>query len=366
LEIDNVVLHTVPMGGSFGRKRYNDFVIETAWIAQVYFQRKFRDQLIEKKNHKVKVQLVWTREDDLAREHYRPASVQRLDWNGQQRNQIQHTLCESGAPAHTMSVAAGAQFDFLDWNIPSTGKVVAGDFLPAIWRGVAHGYFSFAICSFMDELSYCHDEDPIAFFSRHIRQLSVVERLKLSINAGTRYQPDRLLKVVENVKRASNWKLVQRQNKAMGFAAYPCFGSYIAIVVDITLKEGILSVSEAWAAVDCGIAVNPNGIRAQIEGGIMYGLSACLSSEISNNPDNASPNFDSYIVARMQDAPIIHVSIEESQRHPTGVGELGVAAIGPAVANAVRRATNMRFVSFPLLKQSRLNLENAIQVNELV
>ncbi|MBV1882889.1 MAG: molybdopterin-dependent oxidoreductase [Pseudomonadales bacterium] len=369
LNRDDVELHTVPIGGSFGRKRYNDFVIETAWIAQRYFQRQFtefseartsQDTIVRDK--KVKVQLVWTREDDLAREYYRHASAQLLMWDRERPEQILHQLCLSGSATHEDSNSASTRFDFLDWNVESTGKKLAGNFLPGIWRAVEHGYLSFAICSFVDELSYSYDADPMTFFSHHVKRLGLVERLKVSVNAGTRYQPQRLLNVIDTVKTASNWEQGQLENRAMGFASYRCFGSYIALVVNVTIEDDVLAISNVWAAVDCGVAVNPNGIRAQIEGGIIYGLSACLMSEIPFKQKGLALNFQHYRVARMKDAPKVEILIDQNQWHPTGVGELGVVAIGPAIANAVRKGVSHRFLRFPFLNtEGRLNLENAVE-----
>lgn len=355
---NNITLHTVPLGGSFGRKRYNDFLVETAWIAQRFYQRQHEKGV----PGKVKIQLLWMREDDLAREHYRCASVQSLTWSITAKNYIEHSLCESASPGSVESLATGHWFEYLGFDVGSTRKRLPGDFSPGIFRSVEHGYLGFAMGSFLDELSYCHEEDPLQFYAKHIAELSIKERVKVALKPRTRYQSDRLLNVIEQVRQMSGWSAARTNAfTGFGFTAYRCFSSYIALVVEVEVNNDNLIIKQVWAAVDCGQAVHPNGIKAQIEGGILYGLSACLFSEIPVEKERQQLNFYNYEVARMKDTPVINVEVVESALEPSGVGELGVPVIAPALANAIRQATHLRFLQMPFLKAGKLNRDYTVE-----
>ena len=345
LKINDITLHTCALGGSFGRKRYDDFIIEAALISQAMF----------KKGHRDPVKLLWTREDDLGREHYRPATFQSLRWSSKEKTKIQHSLIESHAPHFEPQSSEHYFFPHLNWEIQTLKSSLPGKHISGIWRSIHHGYLAFSICSFIDELSYFHAKDPIDYFRQHIASLGIRQLLKVSIDPSTRYQPERLLNTINKVEQLSDWPNNTQANSALGFASYYCFESYISIVVKISLDKEHIKIEHIWASVDCGTAIHPDGLKAQIEGGLLFGLSACLYGQMPEESDLLTANFDHYQIARMSDAPEIDVNIQKSNFDPTGAGELGVPTIAPAIANAYRKLTGKRFLRMPFLTNGKIN-----------
>jgi isoquinoline 1-oxidoreductase beta subunit len=344
-DLNSITLHTTAMGGSFGRKRYDDFLLEAAFISQALFDRGSLNP----------IKLIWTREDDLSREHYRPSSYQTLRWSIDTPNTISHTLLESQGPNSPQNKSTHSFFPFLSWGIETQKTQLSGKHINGILRSVHHGYLAFSVCSFIDELSYIHKEDPINYFSKHLKSPGLVAQFKATIDPGTRYQDQRLKEVIQQVKTNSNWEQNSNQGSALGFAAYYCFKSYIAVVVKLSNHQNTLTVEHIWASVDCGTAVNPNGLRAQIEGGLIFGLSACLYGQLPEEQHMFDANFDRYQVARMNNTPTIDVSIQQNSFDPSGAGELAVPPIAPAIANAYRKLSGKRLLSMPFLKNETLN-----------
>jgi isoquinoline 1-oxidoreductase beta subunit len=345
LKESNITLHACALGGSFGRKRYDDFIIEAALISQTML----------KKGHRIPIKLLWTREDDLGREHYRPATFQSLNWSSKDKTKIQHRLIESHRPHLAPQSSEHSFFSHLDWEIKTQKSSLPGKHITGIWRSINHGYLAFSICSFVDELSYVHAQDPIEYSRQHIASLGLRQQLKVSIDPSTRYQPERLLNTINTVEQLSGWPINSQVSSALGFASYYCFGSYISIVVKLSLDIEQLKIEHIWASVDCGIAIHPDGLKAQIEGGLLFGLSACLYGKMPKESELLTVNFDQYQVARMSDVPEIEVHIQKSTFDPTGAGELGVPPIAPAIANAYRKLTGKRFLRMPFLKNGKVN-----------
>ena len=345
LKESDITLHTCPLGGSFGRKRYDDFIVEAGMIAQAIFEN----------GHSIPVKLLWTREDDLGREHYRPATFQTLRWSNKEKSQIQHNLIESHAPNFDEQRSEHYFFPHLNWETKTQKTSLPGRHITGIWRSVHHGYLAFSICSFIDELSYAHKVNPLEYFRQHVAPLDIKQRLKVSLDPSTRYQPERLLNIINSVEKLSGWTNDSPENSALGFASYYCFESYIAIVVKISIINQQLKIDHIWASVDCGLAIHPDGLKAQIEGGLLFGLSACLYSEIPEDSELLNMNFNNYQVARMIDTPTIEINIQKNSFAPTGAGELGVPPIAPAIANAYRKLTGKRFVRMPFLLNNKIN-----------
>jgi len=356
LEENDISLHTCALGGSFGRKRYDDFIIEAALISQAMF----------KKGYNSPIKLVWTREDDLGREHYRPATFQSLRWSSKEETKIQHSLIESKGPDSASQSSEDYFFPYLDWTIKTQKSTLPSKHISGIWRSVHHGYLAFSICSFIDELSYLHTQDPIDYSRQHLASLDIRQQLKVSLDPSTRYQPDRLINIINKVEYLSGWPSKTKANSALGFASYYCFKSYIAIVVKISLNKEHIKVEHIWACVDCGTAIHPDGLKAQIEGGLLFGLSACLYSQMPEDSDLLTANFDHYQVARMSDTPKIEVHIQKNNFDPTGAGELGVPAIAPAIANAYRSLTGKRLLRMPFLKNGHINDASFAQLKKQI
>ncbi|MDH5277221.1 MAG: xanthine dehydrogenase family protein molybdopterin-binding subunit [Gammaproteobacteria bacterium] len=351
-----VTVHSTLVGGGFGRRAIMDYVTEAAEIG-----RRFE--------HPVK--LVWSREDDMRHGVFREATLHRLrgglDASGQpvawQHRLIAASLnrlifpltaalmapewmpkalvrgiTDAAVPvfdrlvgsyaaregANSMAYAIpNVQVDLAEWNpgVPT-----------GIWRSVSHSYTSFVIESFIDELAHAADEDPAAFRRRYLAT------------------SPRHLAALELVLAQSGWNESLPAGRYRGLAIQEAFNTVVAQVAEISIAgDRTIRVHRVTCAVDCGTAINPDVVRQQMEGGILFGLSAALYGEITIE-DGAvrESNFHDYRLLRIADAPAIDVHIVPSEEPPSGVGEPGVPPIAPAVANAVFAATGQRLRTLPL------------------
>jgi CO/xanthine dehydrogenase Mo-binding subunit len=220
-------------------------------------------------------------------------------------------------------VIPNVQVDLAEWN---PGVPVS------IWRSVGHSYTCFVIESFIDELAVAAGEDPAAFRQQHLRD------------------SPRHLAVLALVLEKSGWRGTLPPGRRRGLAIQEAFGSVVAEVAEVSVnRDGAIRVHRVTCAVDCGTAINPDIVRQQMEGGILFGLSAALYGEITIE-DGAvrESNFHDYRLLRLADSPDIDVHIVPSSEPPSGVGEPGVPPIAPAVANAVFAATGQRLRTLPL------------------
>jgi CO/xanthine dehydrogenase Mo-binding subunit len=202
----------------------------------------------------------------------------------------------------------------------------------SIWRSVGHSYTCFVLESFIDELAAAAAEDPAAFCRRHLRE------------------SPRHLAVLDLVLGKSSWHTQPPPGRRRGLAIQAAFGSVVAQVAEVSVSaDNVIRVHRVTCAVDCGTAINPDIVRQQMEGGILFGLSAALFGEITLD-DGAvrESNFHDYPQLRLAGAPAIDVHILPSSAPPTGVGEPGVPPIAPAVANAVFALTGQRLRTLPL------------------
>jgi len=353
IEAQHVVLHTIPMGGAFGRKRYTDYLEELALAAKA----------LQPAARNARLTLVWTREDDLNREHYRPATLQTVQWQKQLSEQLSFHVNE-GYVRTKKAEAQTIQSDLpLGLAVQATKTALDHYFTSGIWRSVHHGYHAFALCSAIDEICRQSKVDPVSFYLNHPKTAAIKSRVK-SFLSSQKSPAERLSAAITQVKKQASWRDEINSNPGMGFAAYTVFDSQIALIAKVSLiDEKQLKVDRVWAAIDCGLALNPDKVKAQLEGGILYGLSACLFGNIHKNKDSESLNFDTLPVLRMANTPRIDIEIMENNSAPTGVGELGVPVIAPAVCNAIRSLTNNRFTKLPLTKDNLINYDNSIRVS---
>ena len=198
------------------------------------------------------------------------------------------------------------------------------------WRSVGHSYTAFAKETMMDELAAKAGLDAVEFRLRN-----------------TQEKP-RLHNVIQVAgERLRQWP--RRAGRHLGFAAHSSFNTDVAEVAEVSVESGAIRVHEVLCVVDCGVAVNPDIVRAQMEGSVMYGLTAALHGELDlKNGAIKQSNFHDYPILRMNEAPSVEVVIIDSAEEPTGVGEPGLPPIAPAVANAVFAATGQRLSSLPL------------------
>jgi isoquinoline 1-oxidoreductase beta subunit len=332
---ENVKLNMTLLGGGFGRRVEADIVIDGALLARAL--------------PGTPIKLVWTREDDIRHDKFRPLVAQRLSVALDAKGQIvalRHRIVgESiygrtappilqGAGGFDQPVCEGAET--ITYGIPNrsahflreTRGIDVG-----FWRGVGPGYTKFAIEVLMDELAQMNRQDEARYRLAHL---------------GT--EP-RAQAVIRTVMQMSGWDRKRPKGRALGIAYSDAWETHIAQVAEVSVdrKTGRVRVHEVWAAVDPGVAVQPRNIAAQIEGGIVFGVSAALSERVLfENGKPQTSNFHDYPVLRMDEAPRVHVKVMPSGDKPGGIGEAGLPPIAPAMANAVFKLTGKRLRELPL------------------
>ncbi len=340
IDQEAVEVRVQQLGGAFGRRNEVDFVGQAAAIAR--------------QADGAPVQLLWTREQDLRHDLFRPACVSRF----------RAGLDAQGALVAWRNVSAGQaiipQVLKRMWGLPGVGpdktssegafdqpyefpnvrvahETVALPLQVGFWRAVGHSHHAFFKEGFMDEVAAAAGKDPVAFraalLQQHPRHLAVLERAAQMADWG-KAPPE-----------ASDGR-----RRARGVALHQSFGSIVAQVAQVSVGEDrAIRVERVWCAIDCGFAANPNLIRQQMESGIVYGLSAALHGELTiENGQVAQTNFHDYPALRIDECPVIEIAIVDSAEHPEGVGEPGLPPIAPAVANAVFAATGQRLRALPL------------------
>ncbi len=335
---EKVIVHMTFAGGSFGRRYQWDYLAESYQVA---------------KEMKVPVQLLWTREDDMQHDFYLQSSYQRLtgalDGEGNilawsQRIVSTPIRAVFDSPELLKDPKHVASYDVTD-SIPYQALHYRSDYAPVLsvvprawWRSVSAPFHVFAIECFVDELAHAAGQDPYAFRMRLLRLDEAKKTAKLKA-------------VLEIAAEKSDWGKALPQNQGRGIACCVFGATYIAQVAEVSIEtSGLLRVNRVVSAVDCGLAVNPDSVRAQIEGGINYALTPVLSGEISIKEGAAEQsNFHNYQVLRMKDAPEIEVHLVPAEGDPAhGVGEAGVPPLAPAVANAIFAATGKRVRRLPI------------------
>lgn len=353
LPIDKVVINTVFLGGSFGRRNItrSDFVREGVEVAKA--SGKF-------------VKTVWTREDDIQGGMYRPAFLHRfkigLDKNGMPLAWKQISVGQSvmtGGPFEKLAVINGVdQFSIENMHtaayvkgIPDQHIAVNTPVWPITidnWRAVGLSHTIFAMESLVDEMAHAVKQDPVAY------------RRMLYKDAP------RLLKVLELAAAKSNWGQPLPPGHGRGIAVSEAVGSFAAVVAEIEVTGGWLKVNKVTCAIDCGIAISPDGILAQMDSNILYGLSTTLYSEITfKNGRPQQKNFMDYKSMRMGETPVIETYIAPSEEKPGGIGEAAVGQIMPAVTNAIFAATGQRIRSLPIVKHTLTEKGNGVKTEPL-
>lgn len=336
---EKVQVHTLPAGGSFGRRATpnGDVAGEAASIAKAIAGRQ-------------PVKLVWTREDDITGGRYRPLYVHRLragldpagrivGWEHRIVGQsiLKGTLFESAMVKNGIDATSVEGAATLPYDIPSISVELHTTEVgvPVLWwRSVGSTHTAFSTETFLDELAHAAGRDPVDFrrtlLKNHPRHLGALELAAQKAGWGRPLPPGR----------------------ARGVAVHESFNSFVAQVAEVSLgPDGLPKVERVVCAVDCGIAINPDVIQAQMEGGIGFGLGGALWSEITLVQGRVQQsNFDTYRPLRIEDMPEVEVHIVPSQAAPTGVGEPGVPPIAPAVANALFHLTGWRVRRLPFAR----------------
>lgn len=344
IEADRVKLNMVYAGGSFGRRAnpQSDYLLETA-------------QIVKAINGRAPVKLVWSREDDMRGGFYRPVYLHRvraaLDAKGMPVAWQQRIVGQSiiaGSPFEPMLVKDGVDItsvegaSTLPYAIPNLNvdlHTTNADVKVPVqwWRSVGSTHTAYATELFIDELALSAGKDPVAYrmalLKKHPRHAGV---LKLAADKAGWNKP--LAPAADGAARGR------------GVAVHESFNSFVAEVVEVTVqKDGSFKVDRVVCAVDCGVVVNPDVVKAQMEGGIGYALAAALTGSITLKDGVVEQsNFNDYPVLRINEMPKVEVHIVKSAAAPTGVGEPGVPPLAPALASALRAATGKVIHTLPI------------------
>ena len=335
-----VSIYTLYAGGSFGRRAnsWSDFIVEAVSIAKAYGA------------DGTPIKLQWTREDDLHGGLYRPMFFHKMEAGLNDKKELvgwRHILVGQSIMAGT--VMQGMIKDGIDptsvegaatmaYSVPNIAVDLATTTtgVPVLWwRVVGSSHTTFAVEAFIDEVAHAAGEDGFSF------------RRKL-----LEHEP-RMKAVLELAAEKAGWSSGPLpKGKGRGIAVAEAFKTFVAQVAEVTVDDkGHVTVDRVVCAVDCGIPINPDVITAQMEGGIGFGLGAVMYGAITlKNGHVEQDNFNSYRVLRMNEMPKVEVHIVQSGETPTGVGEPGVAPVGPAVANAIFAASGRRIHMLPFPK----------------
>lgn len=345
LKPETVTVHTTLMGGGFGRRYQGDFVAEAAQISKATGKP---------------VQVLWTREDDLQHCFYRPFSFHRMagavDEKGnlaawkhfQTSTSIAAVWEKNGAEKPEQSEFAMAAF--LPYRAGSyrVEYALAKSSVPrAWWRSVENSGGGFVVESFVDELAAAAKADPLEF---RLRLLGEDRKIPdFTSPTGDPVDTARLKAVLKRAAEKAGWGKPAAKGMGLGVAGYFSFNSYAAMVVEAGVKGGEIRVARVVAAVDVGRAINPQGVRAQVESAAIYGLTAALKDAITIRQGRVEQsNFHDYEMLRLPEAPRVEVHIVESAERPTGIGEPAVPVLAPALCNALFAATGKRARTLPL------------------
>jgi isoquinoline 1-oxidoreductase beta subunit len=334
LPVEKVTLHTMLAGGGFGRRANpaSDFVVQACEIA---------------KRAKVPVKLIWTREDGIRGGYYRPAFVHQVEvgldssgaiaaWN----HRLAGPSILAGTPFEPMMVKDGIDPTSVEgvadtpYAIPNFNVTLhtidAG--VPVLWwRSVGHSHTAFVMETMMDELAAAAGKDPVEF-----RRALLADK-------------PRVKNVLDVAAARAGWGSPLPKGRARGIAVHESFGSVCAQVAEVSIEEGAPRVHRIVAAFDCGLAVNPLGVEAQVQSAIAFGLGAALFSEVTLEEGRVKQsNFHDYRVLRLSEMPKIEVHLTGGGEKPTGVGEPGTPPVAPAVANALFALTGKRARRLPL------------------
>jgi isoquinoline 1-oxidoreductase subunit beta len=333
LKPDQIQVHTTYLGGGFGRRSENDMVEEALQASRASGKP---------------VKLIWTREEDIQNDFYRPGNCCRIEGAFDEKGALTAWSHKIAAPSIFARVfpqrikggvdpAAVEGVTNMEYEIPNLYVEYVEMDAPipvGFWRSVGSSHNAFTVESFMDELAQAAGKDPV------------------ELRLGLLKNHPRARRVVELAAEKAGWGKSIQAGDARGFACHSCFGSHVAQVAEVSIRknEGAFKVNRVVCAVDCGLAVNPAIIAAQMKGAINMGLSAALREQVVFTKGGVdSSNFDNYELLRMKESPEIEVHIVRSREEMGGIGEPGLPPIAPAVANAVFMAAGIRVRRLPLL-----------------
>jgi isoquinoline 1-oxidoreductase subunit beta len=337
LKPEQVTVHTTLMGGGFGRRYQADFVMEAAEVAKV--TRK-------------PTMVLWTREDDMQHDFYRPASYHKLQGGLNSEGKLaawKHFQTSTSIAAKWSQkgpddpgfgeFGTGATIPYDTKNVRIEYTLAHSHIPRAWWRSVEHSSSGFVMESFVDELAHAAGVDPLEFRLKLIGENRKVPQVGENPNAVP-LETARLKGVLKLAADKGNWGKHLPAGQGRGIAGFFSFDSYVAAVAEVSIRDGQLKVDRIVCGVDCGRPVNPAGIRAQVESAAIYALTATVKDAITIERGRiVQANFNDYDMVRMKEAPPVEVHIIPSTEKPTGIGEPTVPVIAPAICNAIFDAT---------------------------
>ena len=333
---DQVKINTLLGGGSFGRRA----CIVADWTAEMA-------EVVKAINGRAPVHVVWTREDDIKGGFYRPMVLHRVKAGIGADGQIagwQHTVVSQsiflGTPLEAMGIKNGIDNSMVEGIVDTPYGIsnfavdvhTAKSPVTVLWfRSVGNTHTAYVMETMIDELAYLAGKDPVAF------------RLELLA------QQPRHAAVVKLAAEKAGWNNPVASGRSRGFAFHYSFNTTVAMVAEISMKAEKIKVERIVAAVDCGVAIDPDVVAAQIEGAIGFATSIALRNQVTLKDGRVEQsNFDDYEPTRIREMPAVEVHIVKSAEHPTGIGEPGVPPLAPAIANAIFAARGKRMRTLPL------------------
>jgi isoquinoline 1-oxidoreductase beta subunit len=336
LKPEQIHIHTTYLGGGFGRRAELDVVEEALQISKTAGKP---------------IKLIWTREEDVKNDFYRPGNCCRIQAGLDQQGRIVAWSHKVVAPSifsrffpqmvkDGIDPAAVEGISDIEYEIPNLHVEYVRIDTPVpvgFWRSVGHSHNAFTVESFIDELAHMAKRDPLEFRLSHLKKHPRAQRvLRVAAEKG-------------------GWGKPLKKGHGRGIAYHFSFGSYVAHLAEVSLdkKEGTIKVHRVVSVVDCGPVVNLNIVKAQIEGATLFGLSAALREKVEFSKGGVeNENFYDYELIRISDVPEIEVNVMKSSEKLGGVGEPGVPPIAPAVANAVFNASGIRVRNLPMTPET--------------